>query len=45
MPYAVFEIVGLASQFTILNYLDCFSKLILGNKFHAEVATHLPQKN
>ena len=38
----VSEKVGLASQFAIQNCLDGYSKLNLGSKFHAEVATHLP---
>ena len=38
---AVSEIIGLASQFVTQNCLGCFSKLNLGSKFHAEVATHL----
>ena len=37
------EIVGLASQFATQNCLGCYSKLNLGSKFHAEIATHLPQ--
>ena len=37
-----FNIVGFASQFATQNCLDCFSKLNLASKFHAEVATHLP---
>ena len=36
------EKVRLASQFASQNYLGCYSKLNLGSKFHAEVATHLP---
>ena len=40
--YTVSEIVGLASQFATQNCLGCYSKLNLGSKFHAEVATHLP---
>ena len=39
---AVSEIVGLASQFATQNCLGCYSKLNLGNKLHAEVATHFP---
>ena len=37
------EIVGLASQFATQNCLGCYSKLNLGSRFHAEVATHLPR--
>ena len=37
------EIVGLASQFATQNCFGCYSKLNLGIKFHAEVATHLPR--
>ena len=40
--YTVSEIVGLASQFASQNCHGWYSKLILGCKFHAEVATHLP---
>ena len=36
------EIAGLVSQFATQNCLDCYSKLNLGSKFHADVATHLP---
>ena len=36
------EIVGLASQFASQICVGCYSKLILGSKFHAEVATHFP---
>ena len=39
---SVSEIAGLASQFATQNCLGCYSKLNLGSKFHAEVATHLP---
>ena len=34
-------VVGLTSQFAIHNYLDCYSTLNLGSKFHAKVTTHL----
>ena len=37
------EIVGLATQFTTQNCLGYYSKLNLGSKFHAEIATHLFQ--
>ena len=37
----MFEIV--ASQFFTQNCLNCYSKLNLDSKFHAEVATHFPQ--
>ena len=40
----VFEIVGRALQFATQNCLACYSKLNLGGKFYAEVATHLPHK-
>ena len=40
--YTVSEIVGLASQFATQNCLGCYSKLNLGSKFYANVATHLP---
>ena len=36
--------VGLASQFATQNCLSCYSKLKIGSKFHAEVATHFPHK-
>ena len=35
------ENIGLTSQFATQNCLSCYSKLNLGSKFHAEVATHL----
>ena len=38
--YAVSEIVRLASQFASQHLLGFYSKLNLGSKFHAEVATH-----
>ena len=38
----VFEIVELASQFATQNCLGCYSKLNVGSKFHAEVATYPP---
>ena len=38
----VSKIDGLVLQFTTQNCLGCYSKLNLGSKFHAEVATHLP---
>ena len=36
------EIAGFALQFATQNNLGCYSKLNLGSKFHAEVATHFP---
>ena len=42
---AVSEKVGLASQFASQNCLSCYSKLNLGSKFLAEVASHLPHIN
>ena len=36
------EIARLASQLATQNCLGCYSKLNVGSKFHAEVATHLP---
>ena len=35
------EIFELASQFATQNCLHCYSKLNLGSKFHAEIATYL----
>ena len=40
--YSVSQIVWLALQFATQNCLGCYSKLNLGSKFHAAVATHLP---
>ena len=40
---SVSEIVRLASSFTTQNCFGCYSKLNLGSKLYAEVATHLPQ--
>ena len=42
---AVFEIVGLTSQFATQNCLSCYSKLNLDSKFYAKVITHLPHMN
>ena len=39
--YAVSKIVELASQFATQNCLGCHSKLNLGSKYYAEVATNL----
>ena len=36
------EIVRLASQCATPNCLGCYSKLNLGGKINAKVATHLP---
>ena len=40
----VSEIAWLASQFATQNCFVCYSKLNLGSKFYAEVATHFPHK-
>ena len=40
--YTRSAIVVLASQFATQNCLGSYSKLNLGSKFHAEVATYLP---
>ena len=40
--YVMSKIFRLASQFATQNCLGCYSKLNLGSKFHAEVASHLP---
>ena len=40
--FTVSEIAGLTSYFASKNCLGCYSKLNLGSKFHAEVATHFP---
>ena len=36
------RLIGLASQFAPQNYCGRYSKLNLGSKFHAKVATPLP---
>ena len=42
MYVSVSEIVEFASQFATQNCLSYYSKLNMGNKFHAEIAAHLP---